>query len=99
MTAFTGLDAIYGDSLLDRILSLSQMPVEGRLNWITWAKSTLYERKHELAEGSNLIAGSYEDLFRKANISVIDIQLFWLDQLYDQISAERSPKSRERNCG
>jgi hypothetical protein len=83
-------DVVFDDPILARILSLSELPYEERLDWISLVRTTLLARKDELERDRSLAPESYEDLKRDAMLSIIEVRLLWLSRLRDRILAERS---------
>jgi hypothetical protein len=82
-------DVVFDDPILARMLSLSELPHEQRLNWIAVVRTTLLARKGELEGERSLPPESYEALKRDAMLSIIDVRLLWLSRLRDRILAER----------
>src|SRR3954447_13078908 len=72
------------DPLLARMDSLDQLPIEDRLGWIRAWKTALLEKREQGATST----GAYAELVTQALREVIDIQLNYLDALYEAVVEE-----------
>lgn len=83
------LSAIYGDPILDRMLSLARLPVAEQLNWIEWASSKLVARKRELETSLCGVREPHIDLILEGECALIDLRLECLQRLWKHILAEQ----------
>lgn len=90
-------DAVYDDPILDRMLSLSKLPVAQQLNWIEWTSSKLLTRKRELEAELDETNEPYVELAHDAERIMIEVRLQCLQRLHEHILAlpERSSDRRQ----
>lgn len=80
-------DILCYDPLLARILSLGELPIPHRLNWICNAKSILLRRRDELSAEA-VDESSYEAFARDGTLALIAIRIKALDEVYERILDE-----------
>jgi hypothetical protein len=80
-------DILCYDPLLARILSLGELPIPHRLNWICNAKSILLRRRDELS-AEIVDESSYEGFARDGTLALIAIRIKALDEVYERILDE-----------
>jgi hypothetical protein len=80
-------DVLCYDPLLARILSLGELPIPHRLNWICNAKSILLRRRDELS-AEVIDESSYEAFARDGTLALIAIRIKALDEVYERILDE-----------
>lgn len=88
--------AVYDDPLLDRMLSLSKLPVSEQLNWIEWTSSKLLTRKRELEGEVRETNEPYVELAHDAERILIEVRLQCLRRLSDHILAEAGDSSERQ---
>jgi hypothetical protein len=76
--------ALFYDPFLARILSLEELPVPDRLNWIGNTRSVLERSRDELS-GPDSNEPFYDGFVRKATLELIEMRLKALDHLYSRI--------------
>jgi hypothetical protein len=89
-------NAVYDDPILDRVLSLSKLPVDQQLNWIEWTCSKLLTRKRELEAELREPNQPYVELAYDGERILIEVRLQCLQRLYDHILAQPDMSSDER---
>lgn len=90
--------AVYDDPILDRMLSLSKLPVAEQLNWIEWISSKLLARKRRLDAELGEANEPYVELAYEAERIMIEVRLQSLKRLYDHILTQ-SDSASERCRG
>lgn len=78
------------DPLLHRILSLSDLSREERLQWIASAKAMLLGKRDELNEFHAAAPGDYADIVHGTSVAIVNAKLEWLDRLLIQVVKENS---------
>jgi len=86
-------DAVYGDPVLDRMLSLTKLPLAEQLNWIEWTSSKLLARRAELVRELSQANEGHVDLAYDAECALIDVRLESLKRLRDYILAKQRASS------
>lgn len=81
--------AFVHDPLLSRLQALSDVPTEGRLEWIVAAKKSLLDKKEELDRYHRNVDLPYGDIVHGAAAAMVQAKLEWLDRLLISLVAEQ----------
>jgi DNA-binding PadR family transcriptional regulator len=82
------------DPLLLRVMSLTDLSRDDRLQWVASAKSILLDRKNELNGHRSASNGPYADIVHGTALAIVEAKLEWLDRLLILIVNEAQPPQR-----
>jgi DNA-binding PadR family transcriptional regulator len=80
--------SIADDPLLQRVMSLGDLPTEEQVRWIVSAKALLLDKKDELQTNRSTAGGPYAEVVHSTAIAIVNTKLEWLDRLLIQIMNE-----------